>query len=104
MEDNEGGRRLRHLREAKGWTRAELAERSGIAESSISNYELGKTSPESAKLLPIAEAFNGKDGVWLLEGFGFEEDARLMATRHDSNVPDAWEVMKKFMDEWSQRQ
>lgn len=36
------GERLRMLREMKDWTQGDLAEASGVEQSSISNYEAGK--------------------------------------------------------------
>lgn len=99
VEDNEGGRRLRHLRGVRQWTRAQLAERSGVSESSISNYEMGKTLPDPEKILPIAEAFE-KDGAWLLEGFGFVEDAQMMAARHSGDPTEAITEFRDMIDRW----
>ena len=36
--------RIRELREAKGWSQAELAERAGTRQATISEYETGTTT------------------------------------------------------------
>jgi transcriptional regulator with XRE-family HTH domain len=45
--------KLRELREAKGWTQTELAERSGTAQQSVANWENGTRVPalDSAQAL-----------------------------------------------------
>ena len=43
--------RLRELREARGWTQIELADRSAIPQPTISNIEAGKTSAISFDIL-----------------------------------------------------
>lgn len=44
------GRIIALLRESRGWTQSELADASGISQSSISEYELGKKTPHLANL------------------------------------------------------
>lgn len=60
---------LRYLRTRKGISQAELAEKLGVAKSTISMYEVGKREPDFETLESIADFFNvdmnfllGKDG------------------------------------------
>jgi ribosome-binding protein aMBF1 (putative translation factor) len=46
------------LRERRGFTQAELAERCGIDQADISRIERGSTSPTTRTLLRIAEALD----------------------------------------------
>ena len=39
------GERLRKLREARGWSQAEVARRAGITQPSVSAYERGRGLP-----------------------------------------------------------
>ena len=47
---------LKH-RLAKGWTQAELADRSKIGQSRISDYELGRREPKLGSAVKLANAF-----------------------------------------------
>lgn len=85
MAGNEGGAALEHLRDTRGWTRDELADLTDgdVSPSTILNYEEGRTKPTKAKVVRLAQAFGGQDGVWLLEQFDFVDDARMMADREE---------------------
>jgi len=48
-------------REARGWTPAELAERSGVSRAMISNVETGKSSPTAMLLGKLSGAFRNHD-------------------------------------------
>jgi transcriptional regulator with XRE-family HTH domain len=50
--------RLRELRTGKGLTQQELAERSGITQGLISQYESGRVKPITGNLLKLARALN----------------------------------------------
>ncbi|MBB5374613.1 transcriptional regulator with XRE-family HTH domain [Deinococcus metalli] len=50
--------RLRLEREARGWSLADLAARSGVAKASISKIERGEMSPTAALLVRLAAAFD----------------------------------------------
>src|ERR1700759_4558369 len=50
--------RIRLEREARGWSLADLAERSGVAKASISKIERGEMSPSAVLLLRLATAFD----------------------------------------------
>ena len=50
------GKKLRELREAKGWTQEQLSDYSGISRQQISFYELEAIVPGANKLGAIANA------------------------------------------------
>jgi transcriptional regulator with XRE-family HTH domain len=61
IEDDAGVRlagRLRLEREARGWSLADLAERSGVSRGAISKIERGESSPTAGLLVRIADAFD----------------------------------------------
>jgi len=51
-------RRIRLEREARGWSQAELAERSGVAKATVSKIERDDMSPTAVTLVRIAGAFD----------------------------------------------
>ena len=51
-------RRLRLERDARGWSLADLAERSGVAKATISKIERAEVSPTAVILVRLAAAFN----------------------------------------------
>ncbi|RUW46625.1 helix-turn-helix domain-containing protein [Mesorhizobium sp. M1A.F.Ca.ET.072.01.1.1] len=51
------GRRIRSERDLRGWSLAELAERSDVSKAMLSAMERGMTSPTAALLVRIASAF-----------------------------------------------
>jgi transcriptional regulator with XRE-family HTH domain len=50
------GRLLTAFREARGWTKAQLAERAGLDPSSVSRFEAGTRDPEPRTAVALAEA------------------------------------------------
>ncbi|MBF0356882.1 MAG: helix-turn-helix transcriptional regulator [Alphaproteobacteria bacterium] len=73
------GKRLRELREQRGWTQAEFAERNGKAIETISNIERGKTVPGLLTL----ERFARSLGVGLEDLFRVHEAGKgNTETRH----------------------
>jgi transcriptional regulator with XRE-family HTH domain len=50
------GAKLRELREARGLTQDQLAERSGVPAGTIRNYEQGRNDPAWGALWALAEA------------------------------------------------
>ncbi|MEP7284378.1 MAG: helix-turn-helix transcriptional regulator [Chloroflexota bacterium] len=47
--------RLKTLREQRGWTQRELAQRAGIGDSQINKYEAGSHDPSATSIKSIAE-------------------------------------------------
>lgn len=50
--------RIKELREKHNLRQADVAEKTGIDQRSISNYETGKTNPDSYAIIKLAEFFN----------------------------------------------
>jgi XRE family aerobic/anaerobic benzoate catabolism transcriptional regulator len=59
------GGRVRSLRKAAGWTRRQLAERTGISERFLADVESGRANPSVVKLCELAATF-GTDAATLL--------------------------------------
>lgn len=76
MDDHGGeagvGERLRRAREAKGYSRAVLARKTGIGEKTITKAELRASAPEAETLLVLARALD--QDPWFLT---FGETATL---------------------------
>ena len=62
------GARVRALREEEGLTQEQLARRSGIGRTSITNIEVGRQRPPLSTLIRIARVC-GEDPACFLEGF-----------------------------------
>jgi len=58
MEQEKIGAFLKKLREEKGWTQEELAEKLYIRRQSISKWEMGKTCPDSENFKMLSKIFN----------------------------------------------
>lgn len=50
--------RFREVRKSKGYTQKDVAEHTGIAQSSISQYESGKRSPQLDIVIALAKFYN----------------------------------------------
>lgn len=50
--------RIRDLREDADLKQSELAAATGISQKTLSNYESGKTNPDSYAIIKLAEYFN----------------------------------------------
>lgn len=50
------GERLRALREERGWTQRELAERSGVPFPTVCNHEQGRRNPSWPQAVKLAKA------------------------------------------------
>lgn len=51
------GKKIKHLRKARGMSQEDLSEKVKIARSTISNYEIGRRTPHLKDLQKIAAAF-----------------------------------------------
>ena len=50
-------RTIRELRQERGWTQLDLANRLGVTPSSVYNWESGKFEPKASQLRALARAF-----------------------------------------------
>lgn len=64
--------RLRDAREARGWTQAELAERTGVSRKTVNTVENGVFVPSVLVALKLARALDSPVDAL----FGLSEDAR----------------------------
>lgn len=67
--------RIRELRERKGLRQIDVAEATGIDQKTLSNYETGKTNPDSYALIRLADFF--------------EVSIDYLVGRRDSAIPDS---------------
>jgi transcriptional regulator with XRE-family HTH domain len=51
-------KRIKKVRQAKGWTQEQLAEKIGISQKQVSAYERGTYNPSTEVLLKLAEALD----------------------------------------------
>ena len=52
--------KLTELREARGWSRAELARHAGMHASDVGKIELGRMAPYPVQLLKLAKALGAE--------------------------------------------
>lgn len=83
--------RIKALREARGWTQAELARRLNITRNGVNSWEQGLSMPSPACLVDLAKLFSVSTdyllGVERLEAINVtglkEEDIALLAQLAD---------------------
>ena len=80
--------RLKLIMEQKAITQAELAKRTGIRQSSISDWLAGKYQPKQDKIAVIADALNISPG-WLL-GYDPDDDQYYI----DKEAADYAEILR----------
>lgn len=76
---------IKRDREARGWSEYQLAERSGLPQSTISSWYIKGMTPSFASLEKICDAF----GVTLSQFFA-EGDARIALTPSQREMLDKW--------------
>lgn len=62
------GRRLRELREAKGWSQAQLADEAGMLYQNIARIERGESEPVWSTALRLAAALGADVGEFVTSG------------------------------------
>ncbi|WP_186035333.1 XRE family transcriptional regulator [Burkholderia gladioli] len=97
MKDDEHiGLRIRRLRKEAGCTLQRVADEFGISRASVSEWESGRSKPDSAKLLGLSLLF-GVSISYLLHGTGVSDTdgapspATKARRRDDTSRPVAWE-------------
>ena len=80
---------IRTNREARGWSEYQLAERSGLPQSTISSWYKKGMTPSFSSLEKICEAF----GLTLSQFFADGED-RVALTPDQRRLLDRWSIKK----------
>lgn len=97
----EVGAEIRRLREARGWTGAQLAVFAGMAPSAVSQIETGKRSPNTGSLAKIAQALEVEVGdlfpkaeapLWSDEPLGRRSSA--------FSFQEARESLERYCERW----
>lgn len=87
------GRQIRDLRNARGWRQNELAEKVGLARSTMSNIESGKRSLTLNTLKTFCEVFNVDISYFGIETNNYDETldltSRIAAIFNADDLPDA---------------
>lgn len=65
------GKRIKHIRESKGWTQENLAEKMDISTNYLSSIERGKENPTFDLLMKLSDAVEVE--MWELFDFGHEK-------------------------------
>ena len=100
------GEKIKQLREQKGLTQYELAEKIGCGKHNISTWELGKYEPLLANVVALADFFNvsidelccrdfkeAKQGKWVWK------DYRFRCSVCDEAIPKVTTDNKQFINE-----
>lgn len=83
--------RLRHARQHRGLSQADLARLCGLTQSAISNYENG-TRRDAREILDLARALN-VSALWLRKGIGtmeFKDDSYTLSEPQDGPPIVTW--------------
>jgi transcriptional regulator with XRE-family HTH domain len=92
------GLKIKELREKKGLTQEEIADKLGVKKQSVSKYESGKVRPEWNSLLIIAKVTDGDinelEKLWLTEG-----DKPIPQSPMDVLREKIMELQDKLLDE-----
>lgn len=84
------GDRIKEARKAKGWTQSSLAEKSGVATITISQYETGKRKPRIEQLEAISNALE-VPLFYLLNGAMYTTTEKAFEEYKDFN---AWKAVE----------
>src|SRR5882757_3368063 len=80
--------RLRLERDARGWSLADLAERSGVAKATISKIERAEASPTAVVLIRLASAFDLTLAGFMLRAEGQKERLSRAADQPEWRDPE----------------
>lgn len=82
--------RIRDLREDRGLRQVDVARKTGIDQRTLSNYETGKTNPDSYAIIKLAEFYGvtcdyllGVADVNLAQNQGAREEIRVIRAHLD---------------------
>lgn len=88
------GDKIKQLREEKGWTQKELAEKLGLAKSTVSLYEINKREPNNETLTDIARLFEASFDV-LLDNVSFNQEPKIVLYGSDGHLVDISSLSKR---------
>ena len=72
--------RIKQLRKAKGLRQADVARETCIDQKTLSNYEIGRTNPDSYAIVQLAEFFGvTADYLLGLSDYNFKNTASMIA-------------------------
>ena len=94
--------RIRELRKQRGMTMKELGKVIGVAESTVSQYELGRRQPDNETLLTLGEFFEVSVD-YLLGGVSYP-DPRLKELAEKSEFQKKLDNLSRDMSEDEKRQ
>lgn len=94
------GQRMRDIRESKGMTQKQVADKCGMADSAIRRYEAGGANPKLKTLLRIAGAL----GVSITDLLDVPDEYRISATKLERALSELDEKIKSSEDEEEVRQ
>mgnify|MGYP004517590363 CR=1 FL=1 len=94
------GNRIRELRKNNGLTMKQLGQQIGLAESTISQYETGKRSPDNETLLKLGEIFGVTVGYIL----GSEEKEKPVGRAADELEEELFNLCSRLTPAQKQRQ
>ena len=90
------GERLKEAREARGLTGVALAELVGLRRASISQYELGKASPQMDVLLRLSSALNVPTAFFLRQPIQLGIDSQFYRSLSAASKSDRLRIRRKY--------
>ena len=81
--------KLRELREAKGWSQKELAERSGVSQQGLAHWEHGDREPGFAAVQSICKALGVRCTIFDDCEYAKIEDGRGRGRPPKADAPEA---------------
>lgn len=86
------GKRITEARQRRGWSQETLAERAGVTQGAVTNWERGIRLPRGRQMLALAEAL-GVSPAWIMEPlYGHPELA-------GASLPDQVADLRRRLDE-----
>lgn len=82
------GERLKMVRNLRGWGQQTLAEKAGVSQSSVNDWEKGKKQPRAEKVAKLCNALSIKD-----ERYFYDIDVKIPTEM----IPDIPEEIVKFI-------
>lgn len=91
--------RIRDLREDADLKQSDLAKAVGIAQRTLSNYETGKTNPDSYAIIKLAEYFNvSADYLLGIENAGSKRRRAVNIKRMEKKISEMQAALNEISD------